>query len=159
MFRLLGRSLLLLVFAGSVTSNILLLTSTTFNAAVSTALAATMGVRTVSSALSAKLTTSQSRNATRAAATRKFGRSLAARTSRVAARSLAAVPAEAVPYVGAAVIVGTLSYELYEACQTLNDLNGLYTSLGINEEVPADALSYICDPPSLDELIAGEEAG
>ena len=125
MLRMLGRLVMLTVITGSLASNVLLLTSTTFNAAVSTALATTLGVRTVSGTLSARLSASQARNGARAAATRRFGRSLAARTSRVATRSLAAVPAESLPYVGAAVLVGTLTYELYESCQTLIEMNVL----------------------------------
>lgn len=153
MLRLLLRLTLATTLTLSVASNVLLLTSATFNTAISGVMATALGVRTVSSALSSKLAASQARNAGQRAATRKFGQRLAARTSRVAARSIAAIPAEAVPYLGAAVIVGTVSYELYAACETLEELNALYGDLGVEEEVPRDTLSYICDPPDFREYL------
>ncbi|MEM1402633.1 MAG: hypothetical protein AAGG55_04830 [Pseudomonadota bacterium] len=153
MLRLLLRLTLATTLTLSVASNLLLLTSATFNTAISGVLATALGVRTVSSVLSSRLAASQARTAGQRVATRKFGQRLAARTSRVAARSIAAIPAEAVPYLGAAVIVGTVSYELYAACETLEELNTLYTDLGVDEEVPRDTLSYICDPPDFREYL------
>jgi hypothetical protein len=76
----------------------------------------------------------------------------------VAARGIAAIPAESLPYVGAAVIVSSMIYELYEACETLRDLNALYADLGLRESVPPDAMSTLCNPPPLRELFAREPA-
>ena len=42
----------------------------------------------------------------------KFGARLASRTKRVAAKSIAAIPAEAVPFIGVAVLIADTGYEL-----------------------------------------------
>jgi hypothetical protein len=153
MFRLFRYSVFLCITLGLLTSNALLLTSTAFNAAVSTALATSLGVSTVSSVLNNKLSAQQrqlknlqTRQIKRASAVRGFGRKLAARTQRVAARGIAAMPAESLPYVGAAVVVASVAYELYEACQTMRDLDALYSELGVSGELPDDAISNLCNP-------------
>jgi hypothetical protein len=61
--------------------------------------------------------------ANRKAATRKFGTRLATRTKRAAAKSIAAIPAESIPFIGVAVIVADTGYELYAACETVKDLD------------------------------------
>jgi hypothetical protein len=48
--------------------------------------------------------------------TRRFGTRLASRTKRVAAKSIAAIPAESIPFLGVAVLIADTSYELYAAC-------------------------------------------
>ncbi|MFT6772132.1 MAG: hypothetical protein ACJARU_002353, partial [Congregibacter sp.] len=92
MLRLIRHTAVLLTMLTLLGSNILLLTSSAFNAAISSALATTLGVRTASSALSAKLAGSERQ--TRAlktkhlkanTAVRRFGKNLTARTKRVAA--------------------------------------------------------------------------
>lgn len=153
MFRFIRRSVLLLSLLAMLAGNVLLLTSTAFNAAISGALAATLGVRTVSSALSAQLNSTQrrlqtatARQGARSAAVRRFGKGLTARTRRVATRGIAAIPAESIPYIGAAVVVSSMAYELYEACQTLRELDGLYSELGLDEGVPPDTMTTLCKP-------------
>ncbi|WP_439100250.1 hypothetical protein [Congregibacter sp.] len=159
MLRLLRHSAVLLTLLSLLASNVLLLTSSAFNAAVSTALATTLGVRTASAALSSRLAGSERQLRTlkstqlrRSASVKGFGRSLTARTKRVAARGIAAIPAESLPYIGAAVVVSSMVYELYEACETLRELDTLYTDLGLAETVPDDAMRSLCNPPPLDEL-------
>jgi len=103
------RLLLNASFLALLTTNILTLTSTAFNAAVSGLMGTALGIRTVSSALQSKIA-SQSKaikrqagvQANRKAATRKYGTRLATRTKRVAAKSIAAIPAESFPFVGVA---------------------------------------------------------
>jgi hypothetical protein len=58
----------------------------------------------------------------RKAATRKFGTRLTSRTKRVAAKSIAAIPAESIPFIGVAVLVADTGYELYAACETVREL-------------------------------------
>jgi hypothetical protein len=153
MFRILRSAVFVCLTLALLASNILLLTSAAFNAAVSTAMAATLGVNTVTSVLSNKLSAQQkqlqnlqTRQIKRATAVRGFGKKLAARTQRVAARGIAAIPAESLPYVGAAVIVASVAYELYEACQTMQDLDTLYNELGVSGELSDDAINSICKP-------------
>ncbi|WOJ92788.1 hypothetical protein R0135_13465 [Congregibacter variabilis] len=159
MLRLIRHTAVILITLALLASNVLLLTNTAFNAAISTALATTLGVRTVSSALSAKLAGSErqarvlkSAQVKRNAAVRGFGKNLTARTKRVAARGIAAIPAESIPYIGAAVVVSSMVYELFEACETLRELDSLYADLGVAENVPSDAMSTLCNPPPLEEL-------
>jgi hypothetical protein len=137
-------------------SNVLTLTSFGFNAALSGVLAGTLGVRTVTDTLSQRLRSTETRLAKasatqrqRQAAARRFGQSLVARSRRVAARSIAAIPAESLPYVGVAAIIAGTGYELYAMCQTLTDLDRLYRELGVAESVPEDTLSALCTPQRL----------
>ena len=80
----------------------------------------------------------------RKAATRKFGTRLVSRTKRVAAKSIAAIPAESIPFLGVAVLIADTGYELYAACETITDLNQLYEDLGIANETPDDAMHSVC---------------
>ena len=68
------------------------------------------------------------------------------RTKRVAAKSIAAIPAESIPFIGVAVLVADTGYELYVACETVRDLDQLYGELGMEEEATDDAMHSVCDP-------------
>jgi hypothetical protein len=81
----------------------------------------------------------------RKAATRKFGTRLASRTKRVAAKSMAAIPAESIPFIGVAVLIADTGYELYAACETVRDLDQLYEDLGMTDETPDDVMHSVCD--------------
>ena len=105
------RLLLAASFLALITANILTITNTAFNAAVSGVMATALGVRTVSSMMQSKIAsqnTTIKKHQTSAikskAATRKFGTRLASRTKRVAAKSIAAIPAESIPFLGVAVV-------------------------------------------------------
>lgn len=147
------RLLLTASFLVLITSNMLTLTNTAFNAAVSGLMGTALGVRTVSSALQSKVNRQdkaiKKHKATalsRKAATRKFGRRLASRTKRVAAKSIAAIPAESIPFIGVAVLIADTGYELYAACETVRDLDHLYSQLGMDEEAPENMMRSVCDP-------------
>jgi membrane protease subunit (stomatin/prohibitin family) len=147
------RLLLTVSFLALITTNILAFTSTAFNAAVSGVMGTALGVRTVSGMMQSKIS-SQNKSikkqatvqAKHKAATRKFGARLASRTKRVAAKSIAAIPAESIPLVGIAVLIADTSYELYAACETVRDMDQLYKELGIEDETPNDAMHSVCDP-------------
>jgi hypothetical protein len=64
----------------------------------------------------------------------------------VAAKSIAAIPAESIPFIGVAVLIADTGYELYAACETVRDLDQLYAELGMADEVPDDAMHSVCDP-------------
>ena len=85
--------------------------------------------------------------------THRFGTRLASRTKRVAAKSIAAIPAEAIPFLGVAVLIADTGYELYAACETVTDLDQLYSDLGMEKEAPDDVMHSVCDPDLSD---AGE---
>lgn len=157
---LLGATILALL-----ATNVLTLTSATFNAALSGALASALGVRTVSGMLQSKLAArdavirqQKATDARRRVAARKFGKRLAARTRRVAAKSVATLPAEAIPVLGVTVLIADTGYELYAACETVRDLEQFYAELGLATP-PPDTLHKLCEqgPPlpggSLDETV------
>jgi hypothetical protein len=107
----------------------------------------------VSSALQSKIASQdraikkhQATTLKRKAATRKFGTRLASRTKRVAAKSIAAIPAESNPFIGVAVLIADTGYELYAACETVRDLDQLYADLGMPDESEDDATHSVCDP-------------
>ncbi|MEH6584632.1 MAG: hypothetical protein V7754_22080 [Halioglobus sp.] len=56
---------------------------------------------------------------------------LTSRTKRVAAESIAAIPGKAIPFFGITLLVAGTGYELYEACQSIQDLDLLYEDMGM----------------------------
>jgi hypothetical protein len=52
-------------------------------------------------------------------------------------------------------IAGT-SYELYEACNSIKDLDELYSGMGMEDETPDDVIRSVCSPSLPD---AGEVWG
>jgi hypothetical protein len=163
MFTWIKRLIIAATLLALIATNILTLTSTAFNAALSSLMGTYLGVRTISSMMQSKLA---SKNATikkqksntlkRKAATRRFGTRLVSRTKRVAAKSIAAIPAESIPFLGVAVLIADTSYELYAACETVTDLDQLYAEIGMDQETPDDVLHNVCYPELPD---AGEVWG
>lgn len=158
------RLLLSVSFLALISTNILTLTSTAFNAAVSGLIGTALGVSTVTSAMHSKIisrdqsikkhkVTALKRNA----ATKKFGTRLVNRTKRVAAKSIAAIPAESIPFIGVAVLIADTGYELYAACETVSDLDQLYMDLGVEDESPDDVMHSVCEPklPETEDIWRG----
>jgi hypothetical protein len=56
-------------------------------------------------------------------------------TKRVAAKSIAAIPAESIPFIGVAVLIADTGYELHAACETVRDLDQLYLDLDLGWRV------------------------
>jgi hypothetical protein len=81
---------------------------------------------------------------------------LTTRTKRVTAKSIAAIPAESIPFIGVAVLIADTGYELYAACETARDLDQLYAYLGMADVLPDDSMHSVCDPELPD---AGEVWG
>ena len=52
----------------------------------------------------------------------------------MAAKSIAAIPAESIPIIGVAVLIADTGYELYAACETMRELDELYLELGLADE-------------------------
>jgi hypothetical protein len=147
------RPLLTLAFLALIATNILTLTSTAFNAALSGLMGTALGIRTVFSMMHSKFAKQDNaikkRKATaikRKAATRKFGTHLASRTKRAAAKSNAAIQAESIPFIGVAVLIADTGYELYAACETVRDLDQLYDELGMADKTPEDVMRSVCSP-------------
>ena len=64
----------------------------------------------------------------------------------MAAKNIAAIPAESIPFIGVAVLIADTGYELYPACETVSDLDQLYVDLGMEDETPDDVMHSVCDP-------------
>jgi hypothetical protein len=60
--------------------------------------------------------------------------------------SIAAISAESIPFLGVAALIADTGYELYAACESIRDLDELYTEMGMAGEVPDDAVHSVCDP-------------
>ena len=61
-----------------------------------------------------------------------FGTRLASGTKRVVAKSIAAIPAESIPFIEVAVLIADTGYVLYAACETVGNLEKLCTDLGMD---------------------------
>lgn len=147
------RLLLTVSLLALVITNVLTLTNSAFNTLVSGWLGASLGVRTVSSAMQARIASGeklirkhQATTLKRQRATRRFGTRLANRTRRVATKSIAAIPAESIPFIGVAVLIADTGYELYAACETVSDLDQLYSELGMPDQTPDDLMHDVCNP-------------
>ncbi|MBK9246104.1 MAG: hypothetical protein IPM30_14920 [Burkholderiales bacterium] len=68
------------------------------------------------------------------------------------ARNTAAIPAEAIPYVGIGVNLSVTALDIYDACQTMGEINSLLTMLGQGVEN-----SDFCGQklPTKEEVVAG----
>ncbi|MGI9569436.1 MAG: hypothetical protein ACR2PH_06800 [Desulfobulbia bacterium] len=146
------RLLLTCTILGLLATNVLTLTSASFNAALSGFMTTAMGVATVTEALNNRIAEQdkaikkhQTSAIKRKAATRKFGTRLATRTKRVAAASVAAIPGEAIPFLGFGILMAGTAYELYEACESMKDLDELYAGLGMEDDVPGDVVREVCE--------------
>ena len=74
------------------------------------------------------------------------------RTIRGVSRSLAAIPADFIPFVGNAVTLGVTSWELYDACETMKDMDEIIRSMGINDTVEKDKACKI-KIPSREDIV------
>ena len=75
-----------------------------------------------------------------------FGTRLATRTKWVAAKCIAAIPAESIPFFRIAVPIANAGYELYAVCVSVTDLDQLYSDLAMGDETPDVAMHGVCDP-------------
>ncbi len=64
----------------------------------------------------------------------------------MATKNIAAIPAESIPFIGVAVLIAATGYELYAACETVKDLDLLYSDLGMADETPDDVMHSVCNP-------------
>jgi len=80
--------------------------------------------------LSAAHTQLQQQGKQRAAMVDTVVQRVGARQARSAARNVASAPGKTIPVVGAALIAGATAWDIYEACELLNDLDQLATAFG-----------------------------
>lgn len=88
----------------------------------------------------------------KASSVKKVSSRLAVRSARSASRNVSASAAEAIPWIGAAIVVAEVGWDVYDACETMKDANELNSIFG-NE--PEDQ-SKVCGMkvPTKDELLA-----
>ncbi len=79
-------------------------------------------------ALKTKHTNLENLSRKRAMATRSFTEKLAKRTARNISINAASVGAEAIPFAGAAIVIGVTAMDIRDACETMKDLNTLNVS-------------------------------
>lgn len=70
----------------------------------------------------------------RAKSTKEIASNVQKRLAKGVARNMAALPAEAVPYLGVGVTLAVTSLDIYDACTTMKEINGLLVMLGQGEE-------------------------
>lgn len=73
------------------------------------------------------------------------------RLAKGVARNVAAIPGESVPYFGIGIIIASTSLDIYDACQTMKDINTLLVRLGEGEENPELCGQKV---PTVDQVIA-----
>lgn len=120
-------------------TNALTLTNIAFNAALTGIVATAIGLKTVTSKLHAQV-------ASQKTSVSNMGRKLTARTKRIAAYSVAEIPASILPYAGMAILVAGTAWELTQLCEGLYELEELYTEIELEAEVDSDALRKVCHP-------------
>lgn len=73
-------------------------------------------------------------SAIRAAAVLKTSKRLAIRTATNATRNVSSVFAEAIPLMGTGIMLGVTAWDLYDACDTLKDINELNSVFDLQQE-------------------------
>jgi hypothetical protein len=137
------RLFLTLAFLALIATNVLTLMHSAFNAALSGVMSTAFSVQTVYTK--------------HKAATRQFGKRLIRRTKRVATASVAAIPVETIPLLGSTLLIAGTSYELYAACESMKDLDELYSDMGMSDVTPDDVMHSVCNPslPDVGNLWTG----
>ena len=74
------------------------------------------------------------------------------RTGRSVVRSVASIPAEAIPYIGPFAIVAVTGLEIKDACATMNDLRELNRLLDTGEDIDTGTVCGL-EVPDLDTVI------
>ncbi len=77
------------------------------------------------------------------------------RLAKGVSRNVAALPSESIPYLGLGVTLAVTSLDIYDACQTMKDFNGLLRMMGQGEEKPDLCGQKV---PTLDQVLASTKA-
>jgi len=141
-----NRLILTLFFLALIATNVLTLTNAAFNAAISGLMGTALGVQTVSDVLRSKVDAQKKITRSRKVATRKFGTKVTTRTKKLVATTLAEIPGEAIPLLGIPILLAATAYEIKLACENLDDLDQLYSDMGMADETPDDVMHSVCNP-------------
>lgn len=77
------------------------------------------------------------------------------RLAKGVSRNVAALPGESIPYLGLGVTLAVTSLDIYDACQTMKDFNGLLKMMGQGEEKPDLCGQKV---PTVDQVLASIKA-
>lgn len=77
------------------------------------------------------------------------------RLAKGVSRNVAALPSEAVPYLGIGVTLAVTSLDIYDACQTMKDFNALLRMMGQGEEHPDLCGQKV---PSVDQVLGASKS-
>lgn len=128
MIKWIKRIVMLLVIVCLVISNILTLTSATFNALLSGTISTVAGIKTLSQIN--KETLLKQRNAVQ-----RIGRRMIDRTRRIATRTATSATIKWVPVIGIATTAAMTIWELASLCESLKDMDQLYDEMDIDEPI------------------------
>jgi len=140
------RLILTSIFLALIATNVLTLTNAAFNAAMSGLMGTAFGIQTVSDVLRSKVDAKKKIIKNRKLATRKFGTKVTARTKKLVATTLAEIPGQAIPLLGIPILLAATAYEIKLACENLDDLDQLYSDMGMADETPDGVMHSVCDP-------------
>ena len=145
LFKSVWRAVFTLLFIGSLFVNVTMFAWSAGAVALSSAFKAVTGITTVITDLAdskAKLAASEKQvgalNKKLATSKKQVGgltKKIATRTSRSVVRSVASIPAEAIPYIGPFTIVAVTGLEIKDACATMEDLRELNGLLDTAEDI------------------------
>jgi hypothetical protein len=148
MFRFLRQLFFVLMLTLSILINVLSITSTVFNAALTGLVAATLGVKTVTAKLHSRNKQLETQRSMQKKSVRRMGNRLASRSKRIAAFSVGEIPASVIPFAGMALIAAGTAWELKQLCGGLKDMKTLYRDMGIEEPLDDDSFRAVCHPSS-----------
>ncbi len=140
------RLIIVFSFLALIVTNILTLTNAAFNTAVSSLMGTAFGIQTVSDVLRGKVNARNKTIKNRKLATRKFGKKVTRRTNKLVATTLAELPGEAIPMLGIPILLAATAYEIKLACESLDDLDQLYSDMGMTNKTPEGVLDNVCHP-------------
>lgn len=89
----------------------------------------------------------------RSEAVRKASIKVARRSATNASRNLLSIPGEAIPIIGTMFVLGVTAADLYDACQTIKDINELNTIFGHTDEGGDQAAVCGMKVPSRGEVL------
>jgi hypothetical protein len=148
MFRFMRQLFFVLMLTLSILINVLSVTSTVFNAALTGLIATTLGVKTVTAKLHSRTKQLESQRAMQKESVRKMGNRLASRSKRIAAFSVGEIPASFIPFAGITLIAVGTAWELKQLCDSLKDMETLYRDMGIEESLDDESFRAVCHPSS-----------
>jgi len=165
LIRHIRKIILTAIILALITTNILTLIYQPFTTALSTAIGTAFGIATVTSILETALNArdlkldqqqkiiarkdmqmkiDNQKMLQRKSALKRYGKSATLRTKQLIKKTLATIPAESIPVIGTAVVVGGTAYEIYVACENLKDIQQLQQEFGVGESTENKIMEAVC---------------